>query len=242
MSVHRRRACAERPSVLSVRLQQLLKPSHFVASPVSTLLSRLLPIRPALALLMAAGMLVTSAAQAWTLSVGAASRRVFLHVGNGSAEANNGTINRVEVSLTGAALIGGAPQPMTTNSTQSRSLWGDGYTTCPNPASQIMIGASYRRTNSGPASATLSVSSPPNLTSASGDTIPFSEIGWSVSAPGSTTPNVIPAGNFNGAQQTLATIAANTYIENCHSFTYANSAARAAGTYDGRVTYTLTSP
>jgi hypothetical protein len=165
-------------------------------------------------------------------------------VGNGSAEGDNGTVNRVEVSLSGAALIGGLPQAMTTDSTQSRSLWGDGFVTCPNPSSQIMVGASYRRrnANNGPASATLSVTSPPSLTSAGGDTIPFSEIGWSVAAPGSPTPNVIPAGSFSGAQQTLATIPAGTYIENCHSFTYANSAVRAAGTYDGRVTYTLTSP
>jgi hypothetical protein len=208
------------------------------------MLPRTFKTRSAVALLMAAGMLASGVAQAWTLSVNAASRRVFLHVGNGTADANNGAINRVEVTLSGAALISGLPQAMTTDSTQSRSLWGDGFTTCPNPSSQIMVGASYRRSNgnNGPASATLSVSSPPSLTSTGGDTIPFSEISWSVAAPGSPTPNVIPSGSFNGGQQTLATIPAGTYIENCHSFTYANSAARAAGTYNGRVTYTLTSP
>jgi hypothetical protein len=208
------------------------------------MLLRTLQIRSAVTLLMAVVMLASGVAQAWTLNVNAAPRRVFLHVGNGTAEGNNGTINRVEVSLSGADLIGGLPQAMATNSTQSRSLWGDGFTTCPNPSSQIMVGASYRRSNAnnGPASATLSVRSPPSLTSAGGDSIPFSEISWSVAAPGSPTPNVIPSGSFNGAQQTLATIPAGTYIENCHSFTYANSAARAAGTYDGRVTYTLTSP
>jgi len=205
---------------------------------------RLLSIRPTAALLMAAGLLASGVAQAWTLNVNAAPRRVFLHVGNGTADANNGTVNRVEVSLSGAALIGGLPQAMATDSTQSRSLWGDGFVTCPNPSSQIMVGASYRRSNAnnGPASATLSVTSPPSLTSAGGDTIPFSEISWSVAAPGSPTPNVIPSGSFSGAQQTLATIPTGIYIENCHSFTYANSAVRAAGTYNGRVTYTLTSP
>jgi hypothetical protein len=179
---------------------------------------------------------------AWTLTIEPASRRVFLHVGNGIVDGDNGTINRVEVSISGAALVGGLPQPMTTNSTQSSTLYGDGFVTCPNPSTQILVGASYRRRNNGPASATLSVTSPPSLTSASGDTIPFSEISWSVSAPGSPTPNVIPSGSFTGAQQTLATIAANTYIENCHTFTYANSAVQATGTYNGRVTYTLTSP
>ena len=133
---------------------------------------------------------------------------------------------------------------MTSNSTQSGSLYGDGFTTCPTPSTQVIIGASYRRSNAanGPASATLRVTSPASLTNAGGDTIPFNQISWTVSAPGSGNPNVIPAGTFNGATQTLATIPANTYIENCHTFSYANSAVRAAGTYNGRVTYTLTSP
>jgi hypothetical protein len=196
----------------------------------------------ALALLLVLGGQIASA-HAWSLGLAAASRRVFLHVGNGTANGNNGTVNLVTANLTGAQLIGGAPQAMTTNSTQSQSLY-DGYTTCPNPASQIMIGASYRRSNAnnGPASATLRVTSPANLTNAAGDTLPFSQISWTVSAPGSPQPNIIPAGTFNGATQTLASVPANTYIENCHSYIYANSAIRASGTYNGRVTYTLTSP
>ena len=185
-----------------------------------------------------------SGACAWSLNIAAASRRVFLHVGNGTAEGNNATVNQVSATLTGAQLLSGAAQAMTSNSTQSRSLYGDGYTTCPTPASQIMVGASYRRSNSnnGPASATLSVNSPANLTNAGGDTIPFSQISWTVSAPGSSQPNVIPAGSFSGGMQTLASVPANTYIENCHSYVYANSAVRAAGTYTGQVTYTLSSP
>lgn len=197
-----------------------------------------------------AGLLVLSAAlpaasaHAWSLTLAAASRRVFLHVGNGTAEGNNGTINLVTANLTGAQLLGGAPLAMTSNSTQSASLYGDGYTTCPTPASQVMVGASYRRSSAtnGPASATLRVTSPASLSNAAGDTIPFTQISWTVAAPGSNNPNVIPAGTFNGATQTLATVPANTYIENCHTFSYANSAIRAAGTYNGRVTYTLSSP
>ena len=182
--------------------------------------------------------------QAWSLSIAAAPRRVFLHVGNGSADADNGTVNLVSANLTGTQLLAGAPQAMTSNSTQSASLYGDGFTTCPSPASQVMVGASYRRSNAanGPASATLRVTSPASLTNAAGDTIPFSQISWTVSAPGSGNPNVIPAGTFNGATQTLASIPANTYIENCHSFVYGNSAIRAAGTYNGQVVYTLSSP
>ena len=196
-------------------------------------------------LLLAAALLAPALdAQAWSLTLAAASRRVFLHVGNGSADADNGTVNTVSVTLTGAQLLSGSAQAMTSNSTQSASLYGDGYTTCPNPSTQVMVGASYRRSSAtnGPASATLRVTSPANLSNAAGDTIPFTQISWTVSAPGSGNPNVIPAGTFNGGTQTLATIPANTYIENCHSFSYANSAVRAAGSYSGQVTYTVSSP
>jgi len=206
---------------------------------------RPLAARPLAALVLALLCIAEmAAAHAWSLTIAAASRRVFLHVGNGTLDGNNGTINLVSANLSAAQLLGGAAVAMTSNSTQANSLYGDNYATCPNPASQVMVGASYRRSNflNGPASATLRVTSPANLTNAAGDTIPFSQISWTVSAPGSGVPNVIPAGSFNGGTQNLATIPANTYIENCHSFIYANSAIRAAGTYNGQVTYTLTSP
>ena len=194
-----------------------------------------------LALLCGAHM---AAAHAWSLTLAAASRRVFLHVGNGTYDNTNGTINLVQVTVPTAQLGNGSPLAMTSNSTQATSLYGDNYATCPAPASQVMVGASYRRSNAGngPASATLSVTSPSSLTATSGDTIPISQVSWTVSAPGSDVPNVIPAGTFNGGTQTLATVPANRYIENCHTFSYANSAVRAAGTYNGRVTYTLSSP
>ncbi len=200
--------------------------------------------RPLAALgLLLAGLWPAADAQAWSLSIASASRRVFLHVGNGTINGSNSTVNLVQVTVPGAQVGNGVAQAMTTNSTQAQSLYGDNYTTCPTPASQIMVGASYRRNNnSSPASATLRVTSPANLVNATGDTIPFSQIGWTVSAAGSSVPGVIPAGTFNGATQTLTTIPANTYIENCHTFSYANSAVRAAGTYTGQVTYTLTAP
>jgi len=181
-------------------------------------------------------------AVAWSLDIAAASRRVFLHVGNGTYDTTNATINLVQVSVPAAQLGNGSALAMTSNSTQSGSLL-DGYTTCPNPGQQLLIGASYRRSAaSQPASATLSVTSPANLTSSAGDTIPFTQISWTVSAAGSPQPAVIPAGTFNGGTQTLATIPANRYIENCHSFAFANSALRAAGMYTGQVRYTISSP
>ena len=192
-----------------------------------------------------------AAAHAWSLTINSGSRRLFLHVGNGTVSGASGTlngaagtsgpINLVQVTVPTAQLGNGTALAMTSDSTQSISLYGDGNNTCPTPANQLMVGAGYRR-NSGAASATLTVSSPANLTSAAGDTIPFTQISWTVSAPGSGVPNVIPAGTFNGGTQTLATVPGNTYIENCHAYSYANSAVRAAGTYNGRVTYTLSSP
>jgi len=190
-------------------------------------------------------------AHAWSLTITSGSRRLFLHVGNGALSGSSGTlngaagtsgaINLVQVTVPVAVLGNGTDLPMTSDSTQSISLFGDGNNTCPTPASQVMVGAGYRR-NSGSANATLTVSSPASLTSAAGDTIPFTEISWTVSAPGSGAPNVIPAGTFNGGTQTLATVPGNSYFENCHSFVYGNNAVRAAGTYNGRVTYTLSSP
>lgn len=181
-------------------------------------------------------------AHAWSISIAAASRRVFLHVGNGTAESDNPSIPLVTANLSAAQLLSGTAQAMTSDSTQSASLL-DGFNTCPTPSSQMLIGASYRRSSAadGPASATLRVTSPTNLVTSGGDTIPFTQISWTVAAPGSGVPNVIPAGTCTGATQTLTTVPANTYIENCHSYSYANSAIRAAGTYNGRVTYTLSS-
>jgi hypothetical protein len=186
----------------------------------------------------------SAAAHAWSLQLAPASRRVFLHVGNGTMNGNNGTVNLVQVTVPALQVGNGSAQAMTSNSSQSRTLYGDNVIVCPDPTNQVMIGASYRRSNfrDGPASATLRVSSPANLTNGNGETIPISQISWTVSAPGSTLPDVISAGTFNGSTQTLATVPANRYIENCHTFSYANSAIRAAGTYNARVTYTLSSP
>lgn len=191
-----------------------------------------------------------TAAHAWSLSVTAGARRLFLHVGNGNPSGANGSFNGASgtggsinvVTVPVAQLGNGTALPMTSNSTQSVSLYSDGYTTCPTPASQVMIGAGYRRPGASSGSATLSVSSPTNLTNSDGDTIPISQISWTVSAPGSGVPNVIPAGTFSGGTQTLTTVPGNTYYENCHTFQFANSAVRAAGTYTARVTYTLAAP
>lgn len=188
-------------------------------------------------------LLPLTSAQAWTLTLAAASRRVFLQVGNGNLNANNAQVNQVSVTVPANQLGTGATQQMTSNSTQSLSPV-DNFAVC-SPPVQVYVGGSYQRSNAanGPATALLQVTSPANLTSAGGDVIPFTQISWTTSAlGGDTTPNVIPAGTFTGGTQTLTTIPANRYIENCHTFSYANADLRAAGTYDGRVTYTLSTP
>ena len=60
--------------------------------------------------LIGAGLVVTAGlqalpAQAWSLTIAAASRRVFLHVGNDTADGNNGTVNLVSANLTAAQLL-----------------------------------------------------------------------------------------------------------------------------------------
>lgn len=193
-----------------------------------------------------------TAAHAWSLTINSDDRRLFLHVGNGAVSGSSGTLNGVPgrggsvnvvlIDVPVAQLGNGTELAMTSNSTQNISLYGDGNNTCPTPASQVMVGAGYRRNGNGGANATLTVSSPANLTNANGDTIPISQIRWTVAAQGSNVPDAISAGRFNGGVQTLASVPPNRYLENCHTFLYANSAMRAAGTYEGRVTYTLTAP
>jgi hypothetical protein len=170
--------------------------------------------------------------------------RVFMMVGNGPAALwqSNATINTVSVSVPAAQLGTGVAQAMTSNSTQAQSPY-DGFTVCTPPA-QVYVGAAYQRqSTTNPGAATLQVNSPANLTSAAGDAIPMSQISWTVSSlGGDANPTIIPAGTFAGATQFLASVTQGTMIENCHTFAYANTAIRAAGTYSGQVTYTLSVP
>ncbi|GAA6142153.1 hypothetical protein NBRC116584_19710 [Hydrogenophaga sp. 5NK40-0174] len=198
--------------------------------------------RLTLAIGFAVTVVLPGIASAWEIQLQAAPRRVFLSVGNGSFEADSGTVNLVQVDIPMGQVGSGVPLTMSSDSTQSRSPL-DNYLTCPDPSSQVLIGASYRRRfGFEPAEATLRVTAPAFLVNGAGDTIPINEISWTVSAPGSGSPGIIPAGTFTPGTQTLTTVRANRYIENCHSFHFANSALRAAGTYTGQVTYTISSP
>lgn len=186
------------------------------------------------------------AAQAYVITITGGARSIYLQVGaggytgvytSGGRPGDNATINVVSVTVPSGIVGSGAPQTMTSNSNVSQSPI-DGFAFC-NPPSQVYIGA-WSRPGSGGGVATLTVSSPVNLTSG-GDTIPFSQIGWVMSGNGDATFQ-FPDGSFTGGTQVLATFPANTWKEQCMTFSYANSVVPAAGTYSGRATYTLSLP
>jgi hypothetical protein len=188
-------------------------------------------------------------AKAFTVNITPANpKAIYLQVGVGSftgnyntggTPGNNPTINTVSVSVAAGAVGSGTAQQMTTNSTASNSFY-DGFAFCNLPA-QLYIGGFYRNTSVSGA-ATVTATAPANLVNASGNTIPFTQIRWTSSGNGDTGAQPFPAGAFTGGTQTIGTIARNQWAESCHTFTYANTSFVAAGTYTGRVTYTLTSP
>lgn len=196
---------------------------------------------PALGCLVAA-----HGAQAYVITITPGPRSIYLQVGaggytgtfnSGGQPGNNATINVVSVTVPSGAVGSGTAQAMTSNSNVAQSPI-DGFTFC-NPPAQVYIGA-WSRPGSGSGVATLTVTSPANLTSGS-DTIPFSQIRWVMSGNGDNVFQ-FPNGAFTGGTQTLATFPANTWKEQCMTFSYANSVIPAAGTYKGRATYTLSLP
>jgi hypothetical protein len=196
--------------------------------------------RPIALAMASAGLLLAALpAQAWVLTITAGPRAVYLAVGNATTNANNATVNLVTVNVPATALGNSVAQPMTSNSTQANSPY-DAYAVCQPTLGQVYIGGYLRQPTGSVGNAVLQVSTPANLVSGA-DTIPFSQISWTSTALGNAGAD-IPAGSFTGAAQFLRNIATNTYVENCHTFNYANAAVRAAGTYTGRATYTLIAP
>lgn len=179
-------------------------------------------------------------ARAWVLNITAGTKTVYLAVGNATANAANATVNLVSVNVPAAAVGNGVSQSMSSNSTQANSPY-DNYNVCTPTAGQVYIGGFFRMPSASSLVAVLQVSTPAGLTSGSG-TIPFNQISWTSTALGNAAAD-IPAGTFvSNGTFFLRNFAANTWVENCHTFRYANTAPVAAGTYNGRATYTLTSP
>jgi len=177
-------------------------------------------------------------ANAWVLTVTPGTRAIFLQVGNGANNANFGTINVASVTVPAAAVGSGAAQVFTTNSTQATSFY-DGYAVC-NPPAQMYVGGYFRQPSTTASTATVQVTAPINLLSGA-DTIPFTQISWTSTANGNATAD-IPAGTFAGGTQFLVSIPSNRWLENCHVFSYANTGVVPAGTFTGRVVYTMTAP
>ncbi len=197
--------------------------------------------------LLAAAMavLATPSAFAWVLNVTPGARTVYLAVGNLSANANNATVNQVSLDLPASQVGTGVAQVMNSaganRSTQAISPH-DNYTVCSPASGQVYVGGFFRLPAASTVTAVLQVSTPAGLTSGT-NTIPFSQISWTSTSLGNAGAADIPAGNFvSGGTRFLRNFAANTFVENCHTFIYANTAPVAAGTYSGRATYTLTAP
>jgi hypothetical protein len=187
-------------------------------------------------------------AHAFSVNIGTGTRAIYLQVGNGTftgtynsggTPGNNATINLVTVTVPAASVGSGVAQQMSSNSAQSLSYY-DNYAFC-NPPIQVYIGG-FVRLPGAAGTATLSVTTAANLVNATGDTIPFTQIGWASTGNGDAGAEAIPSGAFNGGTQTLATFNVNTWNESCHTFSYKNTASVASGTYTGRATYTMTSP
>lgn len=181
---------------------------------------------------------ISHVADAWVLTVTPGARRIYLAVGNATTDAANATINQVSVTVPANVLGTGTAQAMTSNSTQANSPF-DGYNVCV-PPNQVYIGGYFREPSTTASVARLQVTTPSTLTSGA-DTLPFTQISWTSTALGNVTAD-IPAGTFNGATVFLRNFSSNTFVENCHTFTYANTNLVAAGVYSGRATYTLTTP
>jgi len=154
---------------------------------------------------------------------------------------NDTTINSVSVSVAAAAVGNGVAQAMTTNSTATQSFW-DNYVYCSVPG-QLYIGGFYRTTGATTAAAQVIATVPTALTDTSGDTLPFSRIKWTSSGNGDTGGEPFPAGTFvNGGQQSVGSMASNTWNESCWTFSYSNTTVPPAGTYTGVVLYTMSAP
>ena len=191
----------------------------------------------------------TPVLHAYVVAISNSPRSLFLQVGagtmtggggtfaNGGTPGNNSTVNSVSVDVP-ATSLGGGVQAMTTDSAVENSPY-DNFVFCSVPE-EVYVAGYYRRPGNG-GGAILSATSPTTLSNGLGDTIAFTSISW-ISGGMGDTPATIPSGTFVGGVQTVYTIARNNWFESCLTFNYANNSLVPAGTFTGRVTYTLTAP
>ncbi|MGD9585491.1 MAG: hypothetical protein AB7V34_01705 [Brachymonas sp.] len=181
-----------------------------------------------------------ASACAFTATIKQGSKALYLQVGTGTMSGTNTTVNLVSATLSMADVTSGSAVTMTSDSPITTSPY-DGWSFC-NVPQQVYVGGFNRYKNKHGSSASLSVSAPSALTNAAGDTISFGTISWTVSGNGDTV-NAFPDGSFTpGGTVFLYTMPANQWAEGCMAFSYSNASVVGAGTYIGRVTYTLTVP
>jgi len=190
-------------------------------------------------------------AHAFTVSISAGTpRAIYLQVGVGSFTGGNynaggtpqanATVNTVAVTVPTAAVGTGAAQAMASNTGATNSFY-DGFAFC--NVGQLYVGGFYRfNNNAAGAAATVTANSASPLTNAGGQTIPLTQISWVSSGNSDSGAQPFASGTFTGASQTIGQISRNQWAESCMTFSYANTLVRAAGTYTGVVTYTLTAP
>ena len=225
--------------------------SHLPSLPGIRVASRMLLSRMLLSRMLLLPVLAIAGighACAYTIAIGTGTKAAYLRVGDGSISGGNynaggtptanTTVNLVSVTVPANVVGNTVDQTMTGTGRLTSDL--DGFAFC--SAGQVYISAFYRLPTTVNQSATLRVTSPATLTNAGGNTIPISQISWTSSGNGDTGAQPFPAGTFTGGTQTLASFPVNTWRESCHAFSYANSSVVAAGTYNGRVTYTLSVP
>jgi hypothetical protein len=177
---------------------------------------------------------------AWVLNVTPGPRAVYLAVGNATQNAANTTVNLLSVNVPANTVGTGQAQAMQSNSTQANSPF-DNYSVCVPASGQVYIGGFFRLPAASVMTAVLQVTTPFGLTSGA-NTIPFNQISWTSTALGNAAAD-IPAGTFpSGGTLVLRNFAANSYVENCHTYQYANTVLAPAGQYNGVATYTLTAP
>lgn len=180
-------------------------------------------------------------AHAWVLAINPGPRAVYLAVGNATTNADNATINVVSTTVAPANVGTGTPQAMTTNSTQANSPL-DNFTVCTPGIGQVYIGGFFRLPAASAVTAILQVTTPTGLTSGA-NSIAFNQISWTSTSIGNNGAADIPAGTFiSNGTLFLRNFGANSYVENCHAFTYTNTNPVAAGTYQGQARYTLAAP
>ena len=193
-------------------------------------------------------------APAFTVAINAAApKTVYLQIGVGSftgqydsggTPLNNATVNKVSVAVGAGVLGNGTAQAMTTDSAQSNSFY-DNFAFC-NVPQELYIGGFYRTTGAGTGTVSVTATVPASLVDTAGDKIPFAQVSWTTGGNGplgDSTGQPFTAGTFTGgAVQTVGTIAQNHLAESCWTFSFGNTTFPAAGTYTGRVLYTLTAP